>query len=138
LWLAILGPAVALLAALIAFVQWRTAHQKVVLDLFDRRFKVYEETDAVLRKVMAEAKVYNHDFGQLAAIRSRAQFLFGYDLDRFLAMLLQTLADMQAASDEMEHLPVGPERTERVNRKWEGMEAVQRASVICPSCVPAT
>jgi hypothetical protein len=34
-------PVIALLAAVIGYVQWRTAQQKVVLDLFDRRMATY-------------------------------------------------------------------------------------------------
>src|SRR5215510_5912444 len=34
--------AVAILGVLIAYFQWRTAHQRVVLDLFDRRLRIFE------------------------------------------------------------------------------------------------
>ena len=32
-------PAIALLAVVIGVIQWRTAHQRAVFDLFDRRMK---------------------------------------------------------------------------------------------------
>lgn len=34
---------IAAVVALIAFLQWRTAHDKVLLDLFDKRFAAYED-----------------------------------------------------------------------------------------------
>jgi hypothetical protein len=41
-------PAIALLAIAVAVLQWRTSHQKIVLDLFERRMKVYPEIRAVI------------------------------------------------------------------------------------------
>jgi hypothetical protein len=37
---------IALIVAVIAFLQWATARQKVVFDLFDKRFAVYQELRA--------------------------------------------------------------------------------------------
>jgi hypothetical protein len=39
---------IAALVAVIAWLQWRTAQEKVLLDLFDRRFAVYEELRAII------------------------------------------------------------------------------------------
>jgi len=40
---ALLTPAIAFLAVVIAFFQWRTAHQRVVIDQFARRMKFYTD-----------------------------------------------------------------------------------------------
>lgn len=76
---ALLTPAIAVAVGVIAFMQWRTAHQKVVLDLFDRRLKVYNE----LEEIAAEIEI-NRAVTDQAAARSRqaflqAKFLFGAD-----------------------------------------------------------
>jgi hypothetical protein len=52
-WMEVLNalavPAIRLLAAVIGYFQWKTAQQKVVLDLFDRRMTTY----TALREVVA-------------------------------------------------------------------------------------
>lgn len=44
----LLIPLIAAAAAGIAFLQWRTAHQKVLLDLFERRLKIHEDVNAAI------------------------------------------------------------------------------------------
>ncbi len=44
IWTAFIGAIV----TFIAFLQWTTARQKVLLDLFDKRFAVYEELREVI------------------------------------------------------------------------------------------
>jgi hypothetical protein len=39
---------IAAVVAFIAFLQWQTAREKVLLDLFDKRFAVYEELRSVM------------------------------------------------------------------------------------------
>ncbi len=75
----LLTPTIALIAVGIAYMQWRTAHQKVILDLFDRRLKVYDEINAAVIQAVAEQ-------GNLATFEATrriwrawgdARFLFG-------------------------------------------------------------
>ena len=47
----VLATVIALLAAAIAFGQWWTARQKLVLDLFEKRFQVYLD----VRRIASEA-----------------------------------------------------------------------------------
>ncbi|MER8838471.1 hypothetical protein NKH86_06875 [Mesorhizobium sp. M0913] len=41
---ALLTPVIALAVGFIAYRQWRTAHSRLVLDLFEKRLAVYEQT----------------------------------------------------------------------------------------------
>jgi hypothetical protein len=71
-------PTVLLVGALIAFLQWRTAQQKVVLDLLDRRLETYTALRVVVAEVVASssAATLKASFEFLKAI-DRAEFLFG-------------------------------------------------------------
>jgi len=89
LWAALFGPLIAALALVVPYLQWRTAHQKVVLDLFDRRFKIYEEVMGIIMHVVGGARATRDDLVQLREIKARAQFLFDTDVDQFLDDLLQ-------------------------------------------------
>jgi hypothetical protein len=51
---ALATPAVALLAIVIALLQWRTAHQRAVLDLFDRRMQAFDSLNAAVAEIMRE------------------------------------------------------------------------------------
>jgi hypothetical protein len=48
---------IGVLAGVIGVMQWRTAHQKVALDLFDRRMVVYETTWRILRHAISRASI---------------------------------------------------------------------------------
>ncbi len=50
---ALLTPTIAVLAAVIASLQWRTARNKLKLDLFDRRYAVYESVNGLLGSIMS-------------------------------------------------------------------------------------
>jgi hypothetical protein len=50
-------PAIALLGALIAYQQMRIAGVKLNHDLYDRRFRIYEVTAALMKKIGGEVKI---------------------------------------------------------------------------------
>lgn len=90
---ALLTPAIALGVGIIAFLQWRTAHQKVLLDLFERRLKIY---DAVISAVDQFSNSGPVDVSLQARMKlqiatSEARFLFG---DEVLAHLQTLIEDM--------------------------------------------
>jgi hypothetical protein len=109
----------------VTYWQWRTAHQKVVLDLFDRRFKVFEEVMGVICRISRANRAAHDDVAQLREAKARAQFLFGSEIEQFLVNLLQQIEDRQAAIDSMhDGLPVGPERTEYARLRYEATIAL--------------
>ncbi|RVL63359.1 hypothetical protein [Sinorhizobium meliloti] len=81
---ALLTPTVAAVAIVIAFMQWRTAHQKVVLDLFERRLAVVESA-----RNAAKALIFEKDVEKAAELATdvaiRSRFLFGRDIVKVLA-----------------------------------------------------
>jgi hypothetical protein len=72
------------LAAVIAYMQWRTNHQKVVLDLFDRRYKIYEKIVAIvynhLKKRMDDEGHALEALTQLGDVKAEATLLFGNNI----------------------------------------------------------
>jgi hypothetical protein len=66
---------IALFGAGIAYAQSRTAHQRVVLDLFDRRFKVFEETERVISRVRGAAPRFPGSSACMTANGSRSASL---------------------------------------------------------------
>jgi hypothetical protein len=68
---------IALIVAFITLLQWITARQKVVLDLFDKRFAVYEELREMIGRHLTQRVNSVEDMERFTRAAGRAQFLFG-------------------------------------------------------------
>ena len=64
--------------------QWQTAHEKLLLDLFDKRFALYEELISVLWRYATDSIHVLEAQIDFARTTSRAQFLFGPEVQAFL------------------------------------------------------
>src|ERR1700758_1030273 len=77
--------------ATVGYFQWRTAQQKAVLDLFDRRHEIFE----VVRKAVGQMTSSSHGFDQQREVEfmqtmERAYFFFGDDVQDYLKQVLPT------------------------------------------------
>lgn len=75
---ALATPAIALLAAAVAWGQWRTSRQKFVQDLFDRRFAVWDDVRKAQSEIAQTGSIA--DPRMMWGASARARFLFGADL----------------------------------------------------------
>jgi hypothetical protein len=80
----LLTPAIAAGVGVIAFMQWRTAQQKVVLDLFDRRMATYEKPRQSMRLINSSGKVSDESDRLLLEAESEAAFIFGADIQEYM------------------------------------------------------
>jgi hypothetical protein len=112
---ALLTPAIAVAVGLIGFLQWRTAHQKVMLDLFDRRVAVYEQVMGMQRTFMMKGDTLSGpEVDHIHAVRGKARFLFGEDVNTALKIWHDSLIDLTVSADVLrmdagsreEHLPL--------------------------------
>lgn len=71
---------IAVFAAFIAYRQWQTAHQRVVLDLFERRMAVYDGARAVISEIVREGSADTATFLRYAQATDRLPLLFGDDV----------------------------------------------------------
>lgn len=74
---ALLTPLIAAIAAYIAWQQWKTNQQKLNLDRYDRRLRVYEEVRKILSIIVWDAKASTEDLLKFRTSVSEADFLFG-------------------------------------------------------------
>jgi hypothetical protein len=81
---AFLTPLIAVLAIYIAYQQWRVNVRKLRLDLFDRRWAVYQAVIAFIATVCTDFKVKAADIGTLRRATVTADFLFGPEIPTYI------------------------------------------------------
>ena len=81
---ALLTPAIAVVAAYVAWQQWRNTQSKLALDLYDRRIHVYEQVRRILSIIMRDAHATYDDLLAFRSATSQADFLFGPEIPRYL------------------------------------------------------
>jgi hypothetical protein len=90
-WLVAMVQALTLLIAAfvawIGYLQWRTAQQKAVLDLFDKRFKIYETVKNCVDQVGRNPLYFSEREKEFLKAVNEAYFLFGDDLHGYLETL---------------------------------------------------
>jgi hypothetical protein len=96
----IIAAGTAIFVALVGYFQWRTAEQKAVLDLFERRYAIYE----IVRKAVETMIASSHSFDQSRQTEfmdamDRARFFFGDDVDKHLKELWQDIIEVRTADD---------------------------------------
>jgi hypothetical protein len=109
---------VATVGAFIAYFQWRTAHQRVVLDLFDRRLQIFEDVEAAVKDVFASTNVTNETFFLLVKANGKARFLFGKEVNSHLQTMIEDFAWRMTFNDQIID-GSGDERQENLEKKHE-------------------
>ncbi len=95
-----IGLVVAGSVAVIGYRQWRTAHLRVMLDLFDRRKAVYLAAKRALVHTRAEANATPEAWEELRKAQLEAEFLFGPEIDARLKEVSAALGDYNDANKE--------------------------------------
>jgi hypothetical protein len=113
---------IATIAAVIAYLQWVTAHQKVVVDLFDRRRKAFELVEEALRPVFREAKVSDEAFWKLIAAKAECRFLFGTDVNTYLDQIHQDYAWLISFNDSV--IDASEKRSKLIDQKYDRLNHI--------------
>lgn len=93
----------AIFVAVVAFLQWRTAQQKAVLDLFEQRHAIYE----IVREAVGTMASSSTMFDQAREVEffqsvERAYFFFGDDVVSYLEQLSNDIAAVKMADVELQ------------------------------------
>lgn len=117
---ALLTPVVAILGSFVAYRQWVLAQNKLKLDLFDRRYRVYESARTLLASIATSGKVKEDEmFKYISSVRE-ARWLLNVAVAEYLQRELYHKAiDHRTHEAELEGLPVGEERSKLVRLKAE-------------------
>src|SRR4051794_19500432 len=85
----LLTPLIAIIATYIAWQQWKTNQLKVKLDRYDRRLKVYEAVQSILRIILRDANASYDDLVKFRISVAEADFLFGPEIIEFIDEIYQ-------------------------------------------------
>jgi hypothetical protein len=92
---------VSIVVAVVQYAQWRTANQKVVIDLYDRRLKVYQQLEKAVGPVLREGEVSGAAFKEFMIGQADATFLFGEDVQEYLKSLRKCFAQLMSITNEV-------------------------------------
>lgn len=91
-------------AASIAYRQWQTAHQKIVLDLFERRMKIFDDAREKLNGVVRTGHPTDQELIEFARIVERVKVLFGDEVVASAEKLNTALIELQAAKEMLKNI----------------------------------
>ena len=105
-----------LTVVIVAALQWRVADNKLRLDLFDRRYKVYDATRNFVAIIIKEATFTDSQLVDLNIGTSDAKFLFGPDIEAYLAEIRKRAVHMRTARQLLEKPHVSDDELSRHTR----------------------
>ena len=112
---ALLTPTVAVLGSFIAYRQWRLAQNKLKLDLFDRRFSVFQAARSFITSIITSGKAKGEEVSKFLFDTREAKWLFDSSVAEYLDKQLYCKAiDLQTLDAELEGVPVSEERSKNV------------------------
>jgi hypothetical protein len=80
----------ALIAGYIAWRQWQTANHRLRLDMYERRYAIYEATKLLIEKVAMQGQITRQDVGEFYGSIRGAEFLFDGETKSYF----MTIADL--------------------------------------------
>jgi hypothetical protein len=116
LWIQALGViALSGIGAFIAYKQVRIATEKLNLDLYDRRFKVFDGARNLISKILQEGKP------PIASIRlfdlnvADATFLFNAEVEKYLGSLRRRAVTLHTKTEQIREMDAGEQRNKLVD-----------------------
>lgn len=117
---ALLTPTIAVFGSFIAYRQWCTAQKKLKLDLFEKRFAVYDAARIFIASVMASGKAKDEEMFKFLSSTGETKWLLNDDIATYFdEQIWKNAVELQTLDAELEGVPVGDERTKNVRRQGE-------------------
>ena len=121
------------IAGIIAYRQWKTAYDRLRLDLFERRYSMFESVMKTLAGVVSAGTITHNNQVQLIRTLRGAEFLFDRDMEEYLKDLRLKLVELEYREEEIRKEPTDPDMPTHVAKAREVknlLEAEFREGVI--------
>ena len=117
---ALLAPVVAVLGSFIAYRQWRLAQNKLKLDLFDRRLKIYEAAKNLLGSIVTSGKANDDEVFKYMVATREAKWLLDSKIAKYLdEKIYKKAIELRTLAAELEGVSVGDVRFKNVRAQTE-------------------
>ncbi len=121
----LLTPVIAGAVAYIARQQWKTSANKVKLDLFDRRYRVFEEVRKLRELIYPSVRLQKSNIEAFKAGTVEAQFLFGADIEEYLREMSERANALENLEWKLNNAP-GGDPGNRI-----GIVEARRSGIVC-------
>jgi hypothetical protein len=128
----LLTPVIAVVAAYIGWQQWRTNATKSKLDLFDRRFQIFEQVRKIVG-LMYTVGVNDPQLLEFVTKTMDAEFLFGPEIKKYLDEIFKRVQSLMSARDLLRTMTLPREErirlaeTEKSEVQWATAETTKMA-----------
>lgn len=113
---------ISLIGAVLAWRQWLTAHQKAIIDLYDRRYAHFEAIVKSLVPAWRNAGYTPQEFSDFASAMERCRFIFGNDVFEYLTKLRSDLAWLSSFDNDT--INRNEERQKLITEKYARLKRV--------------
>jgi hypothetical protein len=109
----------AFFVAFVVFMQFRLSKDKFKLDLFDKCYGVYKNTQVFLTKILRDAKIEMEDIFEFRAGTQDSVFLFKEDIPNYLKNIDNKALDLWEIHKSLDGVPKGEERSKMCRKQTE-------------------
>ena len=102
----LLTPLIAVLAAYIAWQQWRTNRLRLKHELFDRRYALYEKIAGFIAEILVKGKVTANAETRFLQETKSVIFLFDKEIQEFTEEIYRKAVDLHALEATLDNLNV--------------------------------
>lgn len=121
---------VSVLVLAVSYSQWRTANQKVVIELFDRRKGLYSKLEAPIVQIIRHGAATHEDYQNFVSAKFEAQFLFGKEIAAYLSRVLEAVVFMNVY--DVPTIQTSPNAAQLFNKRTETMVTLSKFFVEAP------
>ena len=112
----LLSATIGFLTIYIAWQQHNINKLKIRSDLFDRRFKIYQELMKFLARIMQNGTTSNDDLIQLLRNTAESEFLFGHKVAEFIDSLYKRGNELNTVTKRLNATGYPPAEREKLVR----------------------
>lgn len=114
-----MGPTlIAMFVGYIAYQQWQVNQASLRERLFERRFKIFKDTQIFLSHILREGRLEDSALTEFFEAPQMARFLFGNEMADYLKEIRTRAIKMHGLEKSARRAEVGPKRSEPIDKEY--------------------
>lgn len=112
---ALLMPTIAIFGTILTYKQWRSAQNKLKMELFEKRYSIYDSSKRFLLLVLGSNKTDDEIFFKFRTSTYEAKWILNENIALYLdKQIWDEAINLQTLQAELEGVPAGEERTKNL------------------------